>query len=264
MKPFELHNVTCQIGKKPLLEGISLSVEKSDFLGVIGPNGAGKSTLLRLLNATMKPSGGKLSLLGKDLVSASQRDILRLRRKIATVPQIMDFNLSIPLTAREVVEIARIGRNGPGRSLSPIDTAKMEESMELMGISSLANRTFRSLSGGEKQKVQMARVLAQEPDILLLDEPTSSLDMDWQERLVRLIEDIHLKNKFTVVMTTHITGHLPSRCERIVLLKQGRILFDGRFGEALTKENLEKLYDCRVDILSHSGRIHCFGIGAKE
>jgi iron complex transport system ATP-binding protein len=264
MKPVDLQNVSCQIGKKRILENISICLEGGDFLGVIGPNGAGKSTLLKLMNATLKPFKGKMTLLGRDPDKLSLMEMLRLRRKIATVPQIVDFNPSIPLTIREVVEMARIGRNGPGKPLSTEDISRVNESMELLGIHNLKNRTYRSLSGGERQKVQLARVLAQEPDILLLDEPTSSLDMDWQERLVTLIQEIYTRNKFTIVMTTHVTGHLPSCCRRIILLKQGRILFDGSAGDALTKENLEKLYHCRVDVLDRSGRKHCFGVGAVE
>lgn len=264
MKPFELLDISYKPGARLLLENISISLNKGEFLGVIGPNGAGKSTLLKLLNATVKPTKGKIILLGKNPHKLSQADLLGLRRRIATVLQIVDFNPSIPLTAGEVVEMSRIGRNGLGKPLSSEDILKVRESMKLLGIQDLEKRTYRSLSGGERQKVQLARALAQEPDILLLDEPTTSLDMDWQERLVTLIREIYLQCKFTIVMTTHITGHLPSCCHRIILLKQGQILFDGSAKDALTQGRLEELYDCRVDVIDRSGRKHCFGVGARE
>jgi iron complex transport system ATP-binding protein len=264
MKPFDLKNISYQIAGSRLLDDISISSDKSEFLGVIGPNGAGKSTLLRLLNVTIKPTKGKWEILGRDPRNLSLKDMYRLRRKIATVPQIVEFNSSIPLTVREVVEMARIGRNPPGKTLSAEDISKLDESMDSLGLHNLRNRTYRSLSGGERQKVQLARVLAQEPEILLLDEPTSSLDMEWQERLVNLIQEIYYRHRFMIIMTTHLTGHLPSCCERIILLKQGRILFDGSAVQALTREKLEELYHCRVDIFDYSGRKHCFGIGAIE
>ncbi len=257
-------NVSFQAGGKTLLDNINLSVSQGEFLGVLGPNGAGKTTLLSLINAMQKPTDGRASIFGTDLMSLRQLEILELRRRIAVVLQSAEFNPVVPLTALEVVEIARSGQRGLLKPLSASDHEIAHSALEQLGIASLAKRTYRSLSGGERQKVQLARALAQKPDLLLLDEPTTGLDMDWQERLIALIEKLFLEMRITIVMTTHITGHLPACCGRVILLRAGRILFDAETADALTSERLGELYSCNVEVVFRSGRLHCFGAGSGE
>jgi len=264
MGALEFHNLSYAIGDKILLENINLNITEGQFIGILGPNGAGKSTLLRMMNATIKPTKGEVRVLGKNSKELSPPEIRALHKQVAIVPQFMDYNPSIPLTASEVVGIARIAHRRLFHSLNPTDREIIDSSLSLLGISSLKNRTFRSLSGGEQQKVNLARALAQKPKILLLDEPTTGLDMDWQERLVQIIQDIFSKIKITIIMTTHITSHLPPCCDRAALLYQGRILFEGETKQALDKHNLERLYQCHLNVITHSGRQYCIGTGTRQ
>jgi len=254
-------HVSFRIGGKGLLENVTLSLKEGEFLGILGPNGAGKSTLLALMDLLWRPTDGTFSIFGTEVKTLNAPEILRLRRKIAIVPQNIDYNPSIPLTAREVVEMGRIGRRGVLSHLTQSDRVAVDFTMGILGVSHLASHPYRSLSGGERQKVQLARALAQEPALLFLDEPTSGLDMDWQERLVLLIEELYAKMKLTIVMTTHITGHLPACCRRVILLRDGRILMDGAVEDVLTPEKLKDVYRCPVEVIERSGRRHCFAMG---
>jgi len=254
-------HVSFRIGGKSLLENVTLSLEEGEFLGILGPNGAGKSTLLALMDLLWRPTDGTFSIFGTEVKTLNAPEILRLRRKIAIVPQNIDYNSSIPLTAREVVEMGRIGRRGVLSPLTQSDRVAVDFTMGILGVSHLVNHPYRSLSGGERQKVQLARALAQEPALLFLDEPTSGLDMDWQERLVLLIEELYAKMKLTIVMTTHITGHLPACCRRVILLRDGRVLMDGAVEDVLTPEKLKDVYRCPVEVIERSGRRHCFAMG---
>ena len=254
----EFRGVSYRIGGKALVEDVTFSLGKGDFVGILGPNGAGKTTLLWLMNSVLKPTQGELLLFGKSSCSLSHNDILDIRKKVAILVQSPDYNVTIPMTVREVVEIGRTGIRGLFRPLSPVDRDIVDSVLHDLGLESLAHRTYRTLSGGERQKAQLARALAQQPQILLLDEPFSGLDMDWQERLVEIIQDIFIKMEIAIVMTTHITGHLPPVCQRAILLNEGRILFDGKIEEALTSEKLEQLYHYPVDVIHRSGRRYCF------
>lgn len=254
----DFKGVSYRVGDKPLLQDITFPLGRGEFVGILGPNGAGKTTLLGLMNALLKPSGGELALFGKSAQTLSRHDILDIRKKVAILLQSPDYNVAIPLTVRELVEIGRTGIRGLFRPLSPVDKDIVDSVLLQLGLKSLAHRTYRTLSGGERQKTQLARALAQEPHLLLLDEPFTGLDMDWQERLAGIIQDIFQKFQIAIVMTTHITGHLPPSCQRAILLSEGRILFDGKTEEALTAEKLEELYHCPVDVIHRSGRIHCF------
>lgn len=260
----ELHNAGLNISGRDLLDNINISIQQGEFLSILGPNGAGKSSLMALMSLTWKPTRGHLRIFGEDAERLSTKQVNRRRRRIGLVPQQTHFNWAVPLTVYEVVEMARVGMNGVGRSLGTEDKIIIESSLEQMGILSLARRPYRSLSGGERQKVQLARALAQQPDLLILDEPTAGLDMDWQERLVQLIMNLFRRYKLTVVLATHITGHIPPCCSRIILLGEGRIIADGKPSDVLNVENLSKLYNCPLEVYKRNGRIHCIATGATH
>jgi len=249
-----------RVGRTTILEPANLSISQGEFVGIIGPNGAGKSTLLNLFNATLHPSVGRTWLFGRNPWAFSERERVRMRSRAAMVFQRSEYNAGIPLTVRDVVAMGRLGARGLLGRRSARDDACVDESLTRLGMTHLAQRVFRSLSGGEQQKVQLARALAQQPDLLLLDEPTTGLDLDWQERLVKLTSEVSRSLAMPVVMTTHTLNHLPVCCQRIVLLRGGRILFDGPVDEALTVERVSTLYGCPVEIIAHRGRRYCMGI----
>ncbi len=258
----ELTGVSFRAGGREIVANASLALRPGEFLAILGPNGAGKSTLLGLMNATLRPAAGAVRLFGRDPWAAGEAARSRLRARVGVIPQRAEFNPRIPLTAREVVAIGRLrGRAFAGR-LSREDEIRIEEAMERLGVAPLARRLYRSLSGGEQQKTQIARALAQEPDLLLLDEPASGLDLPWQERLTDLIGELAATLRAPIVMTTHGLHHLPAGCGRAALMRGGRILFDGPAREALSAARLAGLYDYPVEVLERGGRRWLVGAAA--
>ena len=255
--PLQLEQVSVRAGRTTLLDSISLYLGPREFVGVIGPNGAGKSTLLGVSNATVRPARGKLRVLGRAAWSLGEAQRADLRTAIGTLPQNQDFNPMIPFTARQVVALGRVGPRGLLTPLNRRDQQQIDTSLERLDLTSLAHRPYRDLSGGERQKVQLARILTQQPRLLLLDEPTSGLDLDWQERLVEQVGRLYRTTRIPVVMTTHLTGHLPPDCRRVILMRRGRIVFDGPAEQGLVPDRLEQLYDCPVEVVERGGRRFC-------
>ncbi len=257
----ELRGVTRRAGRATILNQVSLSVGPGEFVAILGPNGAGKSTLLSLVNATLCPTQGTVRLLGVDPWSVSERQRSALRARVGVVPQRSDFNALIPLSAREVVAIGRLRGRAFSSRLGREDRRLIDETLERLGIGALAGRVYRTLSGGEQQKVQLARVLVQQPALLLLDEPAAGLDLYWQEQLTTLIGELSRELRLPIVMTTHILGHLPACCRRAALMRGGRILFDGPAEDTLSAERIGEAFGFPVQIVEHGGRRHCLGAG---
>ncbi len=260
----ELAGVCCRAGGRTLVAHATLHVGPGEFLAILGPNGAGKSTLLNLMDATLRPADGTVRLFSRDPWTAPERERARLRARIGFVPQRTDFNPLIPLAAREVVALGRLRGRAFASRLAKEDERLIDEALERMGVADLARRVYRSLSGGEQQKIQLARALAQEPDLLLLDEPAAGLDLRWQEQLTATVEGLSQTLRLPIVMTTHTLGHLPACCERAALLRGGRILFDGPAAEALAAPRLAQLYECPVEIVERDGRRHCLGLAGGD
>jgi ABC-type cobalamin/Fe3+-siderophores transport system ATPase subunit len=261
-----LDGISCHAGRKTILDGISLTINRGEFVGILGPNGAGKSTLMAVMGGRLRPDAGSVRIEDADVWAMGERGRAALRMRIGTVLQLSEYNPMIPMTAREVVAMGRVGQGSLLHRFANNDRSLVEDALVRLGIEKLAGRTYRSLSGGEQQKVQIARALAQRPDLLMLDEPTNGLDMDWQERMVTLIGRLSAPatlghSGLPVIMTTHLTGHLPPDCRRVLLIKQGRLIFDGPTQEALTEKRLGKLYGCRVGVTECGGRRHCHSVG---
>lgn len=253
----DLDAVGLNAGRTTILAPLSLRIEPGEFVGILGPNGAGKSSLLALMNGAMRPTSGRVRLLGRDPWALSERARAGLRGRIATVLQRSEYNPMVPLTAMDVVAIGLLGAHGLTGRLSPAEVSRIDEALDQLGVAHLARRAYRDLSGGEQQKTQLARALVQRPELLLLDEPTTGLDLDWQERLVDLIGDLSRENNMAIVMTTHALHHLPACCWRALLLREGRLLFDGPAGQALTADRLGDLHGCPVEVIERAGRRYC-------
>lgn len=260
----ELEEVTCRAGNATILGPLSLRVGSEECVGVIGPNGAGKSTLLGLMNATVRPSSGWIRILGSDPWRLSESGRCGLRVRVAAVLQRNEYSTMAPISARDVVAMGRLGARGLLGGIPASDAKDIDAALERFGLAGLAARTYRSLSGGEQQKAQIARALLQHPRCLLLDEPTSGLDIDWQERLVDLVETLALSRGLAIVMATHAIHHLPRTCRRAVLLRKGSILFDGDTESALTPEHIGALYGCSVEIIERHGRRYCMPSNGGE
>jgi len=235
----ELRNVTVSHRGHVALRDVTLEFHRGEFVGVIGPNGAGKTTLLTIINGLGRMHSGTVRILGEPATPAA---LPRLRRRIGYVPQQQRIDPRAPLSCRVAVAIGRYGRAGLLHRLGAPDHAAVERAMDLTRISHLADRPVGQVSGGEAQKIALARALAQEPEILLLDEPTASLDRTAVAEMTELIVRAWRELKLTVVLVTHQLDRLPDLCNRIVMVRAGRVLFSGTREQALRPELIEQLY----------------------
>ena len=233
------------------LRGVSLKVKYEEFVGIIGPNGAGKTTLLTIVNGLGKLLSGRVWVLGHHLTPGNGHC---LRKKVGYVPQVQNIDPRMPMNVREVVMIGRYGLLGllerPGRN----DWKIVDEMLELVGMSYLSQRPIGHLSGGEQQRVAIARCLAQEPELFLLDEPTASLDWKAQNDILELVKQIHDSRHLTTLFVTHDLSCLPVACGRVVLMKEGLIWGEGSPNELLTDANLSRLYDMPISVVQERRR----------
>ena len=222
------------------LRGVSLEVTSGEFVGIIGPNGAGKTTLLTVVNGMGKLLNGRVTVLGDSLRPGNGRS---LRKRVGYVAQVDSIDPRMPMDVREVVMIGRLGVLGlftrPGRH----DWQLVDEMLKLVGMTHLARRPIGHLSGGEQQRVAIARCLAQEPELFLLDEPTASLDWKAQSEILELVKEIHDLRGLTTLFVTHDLDALPHTCDRIVLMKDGLIVDDGPPDRLISTSSLSRLYD---------------------
>ncbi len=232
------------------LTGISLHVERNEFLGIIGPNGAGKTTLLNVI-AGFERFEGLLRLFGRRETWKRSRET---RLRIGYVPQLFPVDPAFPIRAAEAVLTGTIGRLGPFRSPGKTEREKAARLMEMMRVDHLAERPLGQLSGGERQKVSLARAILQEPEILLLDEPTAGLDIAVQREVLALINEIHRRQEMTFLYVTHDFTMVPVALRRVVLLDRGRALFDGDVKSAISGEMLSRLFRYPIEIFERNGR----------
>ncbi|MBN1521350.1 MAG: ABC transporter ATP-binding protein [Candidatus Aureabacteria bacterium] len=242
-----LKDVTVSYVDHIALKSVSLHIKKGDHLAVIGPNGAGKTSLLTAINGLGDVRQGRVMVKGEVI---NKRNIRKIQRISGYVPQNMNIDPRAPVSVFDVVMMGRIGKIGLFRSPGKKDADIVKSALELCGIEELALRPVGRLSGGERQKVFIARAMAQEPEILLLDEPTTSLDLRAQKEIVSLIDSIYARQKLTVVFVTHILKNIPLTCNTCCLIKDGHIVFFGNRKDALKTERLTELYGCEIALAS--------------
>ncbi len=233
------------------LRGVSLEVKRGEFVGIIGPNGAGKTTLITLINGLGKLVQGHVWVLGQ---SISRGSVDGVRKKIGYVSQLQNIDPRMPISVREVVMVGRYGQLGLFRRPHKADRTVVDKMLELVGMSHLAKRPIGHLSGGEQQRVAIARALAQEPEMLLLDEPTASLDWRAQRELLELIKGIHEAQNLTTLFVTHDLNALPEICDRVILMREGKIWQQGVPEQVLKQDILSQLYDAPISIQEHEGK----------
>ncbi len=235
-----LNSVTVSFREHVAVRDVSFEIGRGDFCGVIGPNGAGKTTLLTVINGLGRVNSGTVMVLGE---SATRSNFGRLRRRIGYVAQQERVDPRAPVSCQEAVLVGRCGRAGLLRRLSAEDRQRAVEMMELTRTAHLARRPVGRLSGGEARKIALARALVQEPEILLLDEPTSNLDPRAVRELGELVVSAFRRFGLTVVMVTHQLDHLPQAANRIVTIKNGRVTFCGDRGALADRGMIAGLFD---------------------
>ncbi len=236
----DIENAVVSYREDVALRGVSIKIESGEFVGIIGPNGAGKTTLLTIVNGMGKLLSGKVRVLGNNLKSGNGHS---LRKKVGYVAQVENIDPRMPMSVREVAMIGRYGVLGLFRRPSRHDWEIVDEMLELVGMTHLAERPIGHLSGGEQQRVAIARCLAQEPELFLLDEPTASLDWKAQTEILELVKQIHEERNLTTLFVTHNLDALPHTCDRIVLMKNGLIAGDGAPDKLISTESISSLFD---------------------
>jgi iron complex transport system ATP-binding protein len=233
------------------LRDVSLGVDPGSLTGLLGQNGCGKTTLLKLLSGVLKPELGCVRLGQRDLRRLSARAIAQ---QIAVVPQ--ETHPAFDFSVLEMVLMGRHPHLGAFQLEGPADLAIARDALAATGTAHLAGRAYMSLSGGEKQRVVIASALAQQPNVLLLDEPTASLDLGYQLEIAALLKDLNQRRQVTMVLATHDLNLAASVCDTLVLLREGQVLMQGPTREVLTSATVQQLYGVVADVSFHERAGH--------
>jgi len=234
----ELRNVWVNYDDQPALEDIHLTVYQSDFIGLIGPNGGGKTTLLKSIIGLIKPERGKIRVMGKSVDAG--------RCHIGYVPQTVVFDHRFPIRVWEVVQMGLLGCRKPLQPISKADRETIHVALEQVEMDGLANRAIGDLSVGQRQRVYIARALAVSPQILLLDEPTASVDPQVAGSIYELLR--RLNNTVTIVMVSHDMNAVSSYVKSIGCINR-RLHYHG--DKEVTEDMLTAIYECPVDLIAH-------------
>ncbi len=230
------HHLSCAYGDNVVVSDVTFSVERGEFVGIVGPSGSGKTTLLRAILGMVKPAHGEVATVKGT--------------RLGYVPQVESVDWNFPVTVLEVMVMTRSSR----RLLPRITAAEREaalETLERLGLGGLANRHIRELSGGQQQRVFVARALFHKPDLLVLDEPTSGVDVRTRHEVLHLLADLH-EQGISVLLTTHDLNGLAAHLPRLVCLNR-EVIADGSPREVLVPDVLERLYGAPMHVLEHGG-----------
>lgn len=243
----EARGLSIQLGERQVMRDVSLALRPGDCVALLGANGAGKTTLLRALLGFVRPDAGEVRLGGRPILAQNRREIAR---RVAYVPQA--HAPTFPYLVREIVAMARAPAAGWGPGLGDADEAAIDRALARLGLTAFAERSYAALSGGERQAVLVARALAQGAQTLLMDEPTSSLDLGQQARLMKLLGDLAAEGH-AILMSTHQPELALRWFNRAILLHDGEVLGDGTPREILTPEALTRLYAVDVRLVEVEG-----------
>lgn len=236
-----VNDLSVTLGEKEIVKKVSLKTSDNSFVALLGPNGSGKSTLLRSIYRVLKPSGGIILFDGKDSMELSGK---KLAKEMAVVSQFSNMNFDF--TIREIVMMGRTPHLNMFQTESSKDYEIVNLALEKVGMKHYGNRSYTSLSGGEKQRIMLARAIAQEPKLLILDEPTNHLDVRYQLQILSIVKDLGIN----VLAALHDLTLASQFCDYLYLLKDGEIDSEGKPGEVLTKETIKRVYDIDCEILN--------------
>ncbi|MDI3540851.1 MAG: cobalamin transport system ATP-binding protein [Thermosediminibacterales bacterium] len=241
-----IDNIVFRYGSHDILKEISLNISKGDFVGILGPNGSGKTTLLKTITRVCRPVKGIILIDNKDIYGYSNKEFAQ---KIAFVPQ--DTSINFDFTVEDIILMGRNPYLKPLKRENIEDYRVVMRSMELTDTLKFKDKKITQLSGGEMQRVLIARALAQEPEILILDEPTSHLDINYKFEILELLKIMNMKGNITVIIALHDINLASLYCKKIILLKDGRIFAAGIPEEVVSSKNLEIVFKVKANIYKH-------------
>ncbi len=253
----ELRHVTVAYEDHIALEDVNLQVPRGSFVAIIGPNGAGKTTLLRVILGLVKPLSGTVRVFGK-----APWEMREERKRIGYVPQVLSVDLAFPISAGEVVLMGRYGRIGLVRRPSREDVEAARRAMARVGVAELWGRHFGRLSGGQRQRVLLARALANEPDLLILDEPTTGVDVAATDTVYSLLRQFHDEG-MTIIVVSHDVGVVATFVDAVACVNR-RLIVHGRPDEVLGSDELAHMYGCDVAYFHHGRAPHIVVETAEE
>lgn len=238
VEAIHLEDIWVQYNGLSVLEGINLSLYEQDFLGIIGPNGGGKTTLLRVLLGLVQPTRGQVRILGHNAKEG--------RRFVGYVPQYTEFDRDFPISVWDVVIMGRLSRRGLFRRYAQEDKGVAAEALQQVEMLEFRDRQIGELSSGQRQRVYIARALASDPKILLLDEPTASVDSGVLGNIYELLREMN--RRVTIILVSHDIGVVSSYVKTIACLNR-RLIYHA--SKEITPEMLEAAYECPVDLIAH-------------
>jgi iron complex transport system ATP-binding protein len=238
----ETQNLSFAYDDRAVLNGVSIAVGTGEMVGILGPNGSGKTTLLKILSAVVR-GRGEVKISGQDISAYRRHDLSRICAVVA-----QENRVNFPYTVAEIVLMGRANHHSALALEGKKDLEAARASMELTDALSLADRYLHELSGGEKQRVMIARALAQEPRILLLDEPSAFLDLKHQVQIFDLLQRLNLEHGLTIVAALHDLNLAALFFSRLILLRDGKVYRDGSPSEVLTAPTIEEVYGIRVRV----------------
>jgi iron complex transport system ATP-binding protein len=230
------------------VDGADLAIPGGALVGIVGPNGSGKTTLLRLLLGTLRPTAGVVHAFGRAAADWRRRD---LARRVAVVAQREEP--TFPLRVRDAVRLGRYPHVGPYRPFAASDEAAVQRALERADAVALADRWIQALSGGEWQRVRIARALAQEPEVMVLDEATANLDLRHEMETLELVSDLVRVQGLTGVLVTHHVNLVARFVDHLVVLDRGRVIAAGAPGAVLRRDVVERVFDWPIEIVSWGG-----------
>lgn len=237
----DINKISHYYGDSPVLKNLSFSVSKGDFFIIIGPNGSGKTTLMNAVSGILNPQEGRVEIFGRSIQSYNRKD---LAKTIAFVPQM--FPADFPFSVTEMVLMGRSPHLGMLGIEKEEDIKLAKQAMNFTEVKHLAHRKLNQLSGGERQRVFIARAICQEPQVILLDEPTASLDLAHQVKIMDLMDRLKREKGITIIMVSHDLNLAAMYGDRLLLLNRGEAVSLGLPQEVLTLHRLEATYGCRL------------------
>ena len=248
MKAVEFRDVTVEYEHRTALKDVSFEVEQGEFIGVVGSNGSGKTTMLKTILGLVQPAKGEIRVFGKELHS----HIKEIRGRIGYVPQKTTVNPKMPILVKEVVLMGRYGKIGMLHSPRRKDYDIVKDALKEVDMLKYKDEPFGHLSGGQQQRVYLARALAQEPELMILDEPTTGLDVSSQNALIDLIHDLKERKGLTVMFVTHDVNSIARVSSRVMYLKN-RIIAFGPFDQVCREDVLRTVYEVPVRVVQSEG-----------